>query len=140
MLEFSRSESSGGVAQLKWPQKVARLLEVGPDGQNLMDKILHAHDAVFTQVLLDDLVVGEGDALLVDFSVATLVDKIADGLEGRVTVGNVGLDNLEHFRGSFRKADEDAVVDLEETEELEDFAGFGGDLVDTEFLVLVERR
>ena len=33
--------------------------------------------------------------------------------------------------GSLGDLDEDTVVDLEETEELEDFAGLGGDVVDT---------
>ena len=132
VLELPRSEPSGRIAQLEGPQEVARLLEIGPHGEDLMDEILHAHDPVFPQIILDDLVVGEGDTLLVDLAVATLVDEFADGLEVGVTVGDVGFDNLEHFRGGFREADEDAVVDLEETEELERFAGFGGHFRDTE--------
>ena len=137
MFELPRSKSSSRIAQLERPQKVARLFEVGSDGQNLMNQILHAHDTVFPQVLLDDLVVSERDALLVDLAVAALVDEIADGLEGGVAVSDVGLDDLEHFRGGFREADENTVVDLEETEELEDFAGFGGNFIDTKVLMLV---
>ena len=96
-----------------------------------MDQILHADDTVFSKIILDDLVVGEGNALLVDFAVAALVDEGADGLEVRVAVGDVGLDDLEHFRCGLCEADEDAVVDLEEAQELEDLAWFGGDFVDT---------
>ncbi len=131
MLELPRPKPAGWVAQLERPQKVARLLEVRADSDDLMDQILHAHDPIFPQVILDDLVVGEGDALLVDLAVAALVDEGADGLEVRVAVGDVGLDDLEHFRGGFGEADEDAVVDLEEAQELEDLAGFGSDFVDT---------
>lgn len=131
MLELPRPEPAGWVAQLERPQKVARLLEVRADGDNLMDQILHAHDPVFSQVVLDDLVVREGDALLVDLAVAALVDEGADGLEVRVAVGDVGLDDFEHFGGGFGEADEDAVVDLEEPQELEDLAGFRCDFVDT---------
>lgn len=131
MLELPRPKPAGWVAQLERPQKVARLLEVRADGDNLMDQVLHAHDAVFPQVVLDDLVVGEGNALLVDLAVAALVDEGADGLEVRVAVGDVGLNDLEHLGGGFGEADEDAVVDLEEAQELEDLAGFGRDFVDT---------
>ena len=101
-----------------------------------MDKILHAHNTILAQILLNDLIVRERDALLVHLAVAALVDEVADGLEGGVAVGDVRLDDLEHFRGGFGEADEDAVINLEEAEELEDFAGFGGDLIDTEILML----
>jgi hypothetical protein len=37
-----------------------------------MDKILHTDHAVFTQVLLDNLVVGQRESLLVDLAIATL--------------------------------------------------------------------
>ena len=82
-------------------------------------------------MLFDDLVVRERDTLLVDLAVAALVDEVADGLDGRVAVGDVGFDDFQHFGGCFGEFDEDAVVDLEEAEELEDLAGFGGDFVDT---------
>ena len=85
-----------------------------------MHEVFHADNAVFAQVLLDDLVVGQRDALLVDFTVAALVDEVADGLDGRVAVGDVGFDDLKHFGGGFCDFDEDAIVDLEEAEELED--------------------
>ena len=49
-----------------------------------MHEVLNAEDVVLAEVLLDDLVVGEGDALLVDLAVSALVDKLADGLEVRL--------------------------------------------------------
>lgn len=131
MFEFPRPESTSRVAQLKWPQKVTSLLEIRPHSNNLMDQVLHTDDAKFAQLLLDDLVIGEWNALLVDLSVAALIDEVADGFDTGVAVGDIGLDYFEHFGGGFGEFDEDAVVDLEEAEELEDLAGFGGDLVDT---------
>lgn len=128
MLELPRSEPPVRVAQFERPQEVARLLEVGSHSVDLMDQILHAHDAVLAQVVLDDLVVGEGDTLLVDLAVSALVDKFADSLEVGVAVGNVGFDDLQHFRGGFGDADEDTVVDLEKSEQLEGLARFGGHL------------
>lgn len=131
MFKLPRPEASVRVAQLEGPEEVARLLEVGAHGVDLVDEILHAHDPVFAQVVLDDLVVREGDALLVDLAVAALVDELAHGLEVGVAVGDVGFDDLEHFRRGFCEAHEDAVVDLEEAEELERFAWFGRHLRDT---------
>ena len=56
---------------------------------------LHADDAELAEDLLDDGVVGERDALLVDLAVTALVDDVADGLERRVTVGHVRLDHVD---------------------------------------------
>ena len=132
MLELPRPEATRGIRQLERPQEVARLLEVGPHNHNFMHQILHTDDAEFAQVLLDDLVISEGNPLLVHLPVSSLVDKVADGFYARVPIGNVRFDDFEHFGSSFGEFDEDAVVDLEETEELHYFTGFRGHFVDTE--------
>ena len=131
VLEFSGAEATVGVAELEGPQEVGGLLKVGTDSDDLVNKILHADDTVFAEALLDDGVVGEGNALLVDLAVAALVDELLDALEVGVTVGNPGLDDLDHLSGGLGDTDENTIVDLEKTEELEDLAGLGGNLVDT---------
>jgi hypothetical protein len=131
VLKLAGAETTVGVAELEGPEEVGGLLEVGADGVDLVDQVLHADDAVLAEVVLDDGVVGESGALLVDLAVAALIDELLDGLEVGVAVGDPGLDNLEHFGGGLGDADEDTVVDLEKTEELEDLAGLGGHLVDT---------
>ena len=93
-----------------------------------MDQILHTDDTVFAQIILNDLIVRQRDALLVDLAIAALVDEIADGFQGRIAVSNVRFNDLKHFRGGLCETDEDAIVYLEKAEELKDFAGFGGDL------------
>lgn len=129
--EFAGAEATGRVGELEWPQEVGGLLEVGSDGVDLVDEILHADDAVLAEVGLDNGVVGESNALLVDLSVSALVDELADGLEVGVTVGDPWLDDLEHLKGGLGQADENTIVDLEKTEELEDLAGLWCNLVDT---------
>jgi hypothetical protein len=131
MLELPRSETAGRVAQLEWPEEVACLLEVGSDRGDLVDQVFHADDTEFAQVVFDQLVVGEWDALLVDLAIASLVDELTDGLEVWVAIGNVRVDDGEHLLRGFSQADEDAVVDLQETQELEDLARLGCDLRDT---------
>jgi hypothetical protein len=96
-----------------------------------VDEILHADDTELAKDLLDNGVIGERDALLVDSSVSTLVDEFTDGLQVRGTVGDVGLNQLKHLSGSVGETEEDTVVDLEKTEQLEDLAGLGSDVVDT---------
>jgi hypothetical protein len=46
-----------------------------------VNEVLNAKDVVFAKGVLDDAVVGEGDALLVDLAVSALVDKFTDGLQ-----------------------------------------------------------
>jgi hypothetical protein len=110
MLEFPRSETTSGVAQLEWPKEVTRLFEVRSDGGNLVDQVFHTDNAELAQSVLDQLVVGEGDALLVDLAIAALVDEFTDGLEVRVPVGDVWVNDGEHLLGGFGQANEDAIV------------------------------
>lgn len=134
VLELAGTEATVGVGQLEGPQEVGGLLEVGADGVDLMDQILHADNAVLAEVLLNDGVVGQGNTLLVDLSVSTLVDELLHALQVGVTVGDPRLNNLDHLSDGLGDADEDTVVDLKQTQQLEDLAGLGGDLVDTERL------
>ena len=63
------------------------LFEVGADGEDFVDKVLDGKNVVFSECLLDHLVVGEGHSLFVDLSVTTLVDELADSLEVGFTGG-----------------------------------------------------
>lgn len=131
MPELSLVEATSWVRQLEGPEEVAGLLEVGPDGEDFVDQILHADNAKLAQVVLDQLVVGERNALLVDLAISTLVHELAHGLEVGVPVCDVWVDDCEHLLCGLGEANEDSIVDLEETEELEDLAGLWCNLVDT---------
>lgn len=131
MPELSLVEATSWVRQLEWPEEIAGLLEVGANGEDLVDQILHADNTKFAQVVLDQLVVGERNALLVDLAISTLVHELAHGLEVGVPVCDVWVDDCEHLLCGLGEANEDSIVDLEETEELEDLAGLWCNLVDT---------
>ena len=47
-------------------------------------------------------------------------------------IGNIGLNETEHLLGGLGHLDEHTIVDLEETKELENFAGLGRNVVDTD--------
>lgn len=129
-----------GVGELEGPEEVVGLLEVGANGVQLVDQVLHADNAVLAKVLLDDLVVGERHTLLVDLAVAALVDELTDALEVGVTVGDVGVDNGQHLLGGLGEADEGAAVDLDQAEQLQDLAGLRRDIVDTVVVVVSRVR
>jgi len=131
VLELPGAETTSGRRELEGPEEVGDLLEVGANSVDLVDDILDAGDAELAKVLLDELVVGDGQTLLVDLSVAALVDELTDSLEVGVAVSDEWLDNLQHLTGSLGELDEDTVVDLEETEEVEGLALLGVNLVDT---------
>ena len=57
------------------------LLEVGANSEDLVHEILNREDVVLAESLFNNLVVGEGNTLLVDLAVAALVDELADGLQ-----------------------------------------------------------
>jgi len=131
VLELASSETTSWVAELEWPQEVRCLLEVGSDSVDLVDQVFHADNAELAQVVLNQLVVGQSNSLLVDLSVSSLVDQLSDGLQVRVAIGDVWVDDCKHLLRSLGQADEDTVVDLEESEELEDLSWLRGNLVDT---------
>lgn len=131
MLEFAGSESTGGIGQLERPQKVVCLLEIGSDGEDLVDQVLHTDNAIFTQVILDELIVGERNPLFVDLTIPTLVNKLTNRLQVRIAVGDERIDDSEHFLCGLCEAHKDAIIELEKSKELHNFSGFGGDLVDT---------
>lgn len=124
------SEASSRSSQLERPQKVIGLLEVGPNCVDLLNEIFHRFNAVFSEGFADEGVVGKGNALLVDFSEASLEDEFADGLAGGVAEGDVWLHSAQQVRGGLVDAHEHSVVDLTQSQQSEDAQNFGVQLVD----------
>ena len=62
------SVAAVGRAQLERPQEVVCALEVGADGVDLVDQVLDGLEANVADVLLNNGIVGQGDALVVDLN------------------------------------------------------------------------
>lgn len=111
---------------------------------DFVDQILNGGDSVSAQLAGDNIVVDDGQSVAVDLSVTTLVDQFSDGLEVGVTVkgkqvsccyacqkrrnipvSDVGLDELQHLEGSLVELEEGTVVDLFESQQLENLSGLG---------------
>lgn len=90
----------GGV-ELEWPDGGVDLLELAANGENLVDKVLHADDAVLAKALLNHLVVCDWDAVLVDLQVAALEQELAHRLDVGVAVER----KKEEVRGGKKKSE-----------------------------------
>jgi hypothetical protein len=125
-------KSTSWVVELEWPQEVVGLLEAWSAGDDFVDKILNAVDANLSELSRNDAVVGEWKSSSVNLSISSLVDESSDGLSGWVSIGDEWLDNLKHVLGGFVELDEDSVVDLSESEQLQDLLWLWSKLVNTE--------
>lgn len=134
MLELSRPPPTRRITQLEGPQKVVGLLEIGSNRENLMDQILHTLNSIFAQRLGNERIIRQWNTGAVYLAVSALVDEVTNGLEVGFAVGDVGLHDLEHFLGRFGEFDEDSVVDLQETKELQDFSRLWCHFIDTKEL------
>lgn len=75
--------------------------------------------------------------MTVNFSVTSFVHKLFNRLEIGVSPGDIRLDNSQHVDGGFVELDEDSIVDLQQTEQLQYFPYFGGNFVDTEKITII---
>lgn len=131
MPEFGRSPATSRVGEFEWPKEVGGLFEVWSNSEDLVDQVFDRQDIILAQGRFDDLVARQRNSLLVNLAISALVDQLSDRLQVWLAVCDVRLDELEHLQGRPVGLNKDTVVDLEETEKLEDFAGLWGDLVDT---------
>lgn len=75
MLEFPLAEASSWAVELEWPQKVGCLLEVGPHCVDLVDKILHTDHAILSEILFNNLIVSQREALLVNLAITSFYNS-----------------------------------------------------------------
>jgi len=125
------SPATVGRVELEVPKKVARLLEMWSGSDDLMDHVLHADDTVSAEFLLDDFIVGESYTAAINLAKPTLVDQLAHRLEVGVSPSDVRLSNSQHVDRCLVQLNEDSIVDLAQTEQLENLARFGVKAIDT---------
>jgi len=111
--------------QLEGPQESVGFSEVRTNGEDFVDQIFNGGDSVSAQLVSNDFVAVDGCSFIAILGETTLVDQFLDGLEVRVTVSDVGLDKLQHLEGGLVELDEGTVVDLSESQQLENLSGLG---------------
>jgi hypothetical protein len=117
--------------ELEWPEEVVGFLELWSAGGDLVDQVLHTGDSVLAELTSDDRVVGQWDSASVDLSVSSLVNELGDGGSGWETVSHEWLNDSNHVPGGLVELDEHSVVQLSQSEELQDLLWLRGELVDT---------
>ena len=122
---LSTTISVAGRVELEWPQEVGGGLEVGAHSEDFVDEVLDAHDVVLAKGRGNHLIRAERNALSAHLAKSTLVDELSYRLQVGVPVGNEGLDQVQHLLGGSVDADKHAVVDLAQTEELQDLLHLG---------------
>jgi len=131
VVELLANDAALGGGQLDRPHKVGDGLELRADGENLVDNVLNALEALLAEAGLNNGVGADRHALAGKLHVASLVEEVLHGLKVGVTVSDEGLDKSEHVDGGGVNADENTVVDLAKSQELEDLLHLGGHTDDT---------
>jgi hypothetical protein len=120
-----------GVRELEGPKEVVGFLKVRTDSGDFMNEVFDTDNTVLAKGLFNDSIVMDRDTLLLNLGISTLVDQFTNGLQVGGTVSDIGLNELEHFRGSLVQTDKDTIVDLQQTQELKHLTRLGGNVVDT---------
>lgn len=123
--------AKAGVRQLEWPQELVHLTEVGAHGNDLVNDVLDANDAVLAEMVGNDLVARDWQTLTIDLCESTLEYEFAHALEVWIAISDERLNTLEHVDGSVGETNKDTIVDLTKAEELQNLARLGVDAVDT---------
>jgi len=131
MLEFSCPPSTCRIRELEWPQKVGGLFKVRTSSDDFVNKILDAKNIKLSKSFFDNGIVCERNALLIDFAVSAFVDQFTNRLQVGFTICDVGLDKSEHLLSRLGSFNENTVIDLKQTEQLQNFARLWSDFVDT---------
>ena len=83
--------ATGWGVELEGPQEVGGVLEVGANSEDLVNQIFDADDVVLAQLLLDDVIGGDGCTAGIKLGKSTLVDQLANALQVGCSPGDVGL-------------------------------------------------
>merc|ERR1719375_1244986 len=117
--------------ELEGPEEIGDLLEMRTGCVELMDHVFNAADSVFAKLLHDDFIRRKRDPAPVHLAVAALVDKLPDGLQAGVTIGDVGLNALQQICDWRVHLEENAVVNLPQPQKLQNLPRLRSQLVDT---------
>ena len=124
-------ESTKWRGELEWPEEVVGFLELWSTSSDFVDQVFDARNTDFAELSSDDGVVSKWNSASVNLTVSSLVDQVSNGLSGWESVSHEWLDDSDHVPGGLVKLDESTVVELSQSEELQDLLWLWSKLVDT---------
>lgn len=96
-----------------------------------MNKILNAIDSVLSKLSCNDAIISKWKSASVDLTVSSLVNKLGDGSSGWEAVRDEWLNHFDHIPGGFVKLDENTIVQLSQSKEVQDLLWLWCKLIDT---------
>jgi len=96
-----------------------------------MDDIFDANDAIFSELVGNNAVVGDRDPLIVGFDESSLVNKLSNSFEIGSSISDIRFNKFEHLQSGTIESDKSCVVNLSESQKLQDLSRFGIDSIDT---------
>lgn len=96
-----------------------------------MNKILNAIESVLSELSFNNAVIGKWESASVDLTVSSLVNKLGDGSSGWEAVRDEWLNHFDHIPGGFVKLDENTIVQLSQSKEVQDLLWLWCKLIDT---------
>jgi len=124
-------EATQRTLELEGPEEGIGLFETLPTRVDLMNEIFNANDTKTTEMLGDHGIVSDGNALTINFRMATLVDQFTHGLKIRITISDIRFNHAHKIQGSLVDLDEGAIENLTQTQKLQNGLEFGMNTIDT---------
>jgi len=123
--------SSLWCVEFEWPQETVGFSEVRSASVNFVNQIFNALNSELSEGLVDDIIIGDGDSLVENLSMSSLVDQRTNRLEVGISKSNVWFDALQHVQSGSSQSDENTIVNLSQSQELQDLLWFRSQTVDT---------
>jgi len=87
-----------------------------------MDDIFNANNTKLSELFGNDAVVSDGNSLTFDSRKPSLVNQLSHGFEIWCSVSDVRFNEFEHFQGSSVQSNKSGVVDLSQSQQLQDLS------------------
>jgi len=122
--------TAASIVQLEVPKEIVGDFKVGSDGKDFVNEILHADDSELAQSLFDDFV-GEGATTTLELAKSAFVNELAHRFEVGISPGDVRIGDSQHAQRSLVQLDKGSVVNLTESQQLQDLPDSWVKSVDT---------
>ena len=124
-------ESSLWRAKLEWPEEVVYGLEVWTTSDDFMNNIFNTDYTKFSELIRDDVVINDWNTLSINLGVSSLVDKGTNSFQRWGTIGYEWFYWLQHIHGGFVDSQKGGIVNLSETQQLQDLSDLRAYTIDT---------
>ncbi len=117
-------ETSLWSVQFEGPEEVVDFSEFWTNCLDLVNKVFNTDDVVFSELFFNLSVADDWDSLFVDLGKTSLVDQVSNGFHRWISPSNVWFSNSEQVQSSLVQSNENSVVNLSQSQQLQNFSNF----------------